>query len=70
MHLDTHEAVIREDVQLLKGRSCHMSALAGERLFVLGGFDGWESLNEVEALVQSKNKFEEWPKMDSRVKNG
>jgi hypothetical protein len=47
-----------------------MSALAGERLFVLGGFDGWESLNEVEALVQSKNKFEQWPKMDSRVKNG
>ena len=39
---------------------------------MLGGFDGWESLNSVEMLDLSKQKsnFEIQENMISRVKNG
>ena len=45
------------------------------KLYVLGGFDGWECLADVEVLdffnLNAENpKFEVLPKMMSRVKNG
>lgn len=62
---------------LNKERSCHASVYSEKlkRLYVFGGFDGWECLNEVEMLDLSeakkgKGNFTMLDKLPFRFKNG
>ena len=68
------EAKFISPIKLVKERSCHMSAYSQKqnRLYVMGGFDGYESLNEMEFvdLNEPEPKFEALPDMPSRIKNG
>jgi hypothetical protein len=61
-------------VMLNKERSCHMSAYSQKhhKLYVLGGFDGYDCLNSVEVLDCTKNSEFVAVKdpMPSRIKNG
>jgi len=68
------EFKVSDSIRLNKERSCHMSVYSEKqnKLYVLGGFDGWECLKEVEVVDLSVDtpKFEAIPDMESRVKNG
>lgn len=65
---------VESELKLLKERSCHMSAYNAKqkKLYVMGGFDGYESLHDVEVLDLSQpgSTFEALPKLPSRIKNG
>ncbi len=39
---------VHPSLKLIEGRSCHMSALIGSKLFVMGGFDGNSCLSSIE----------------------
>lgn len=66
--------VVEENLRLNKERSCHMSVFSEKerKLYVLGGFDGWECLKDVEMVDFNKDRavFEALPDMPCRVKNG
>ena len=61
---------------MIKERSCHVSAFSEKqrRLWIFGGFDGWECLNEVELLdlaaVKKGQGFQNIDKLPFRFKNG
>jgi hypothetical protein len=62
-----------EDYKMIRERSCFMMSRVGEsQVYVMGGFDGYESLREVERIDLSLEspKFEELKPMHSPVKNG
>ena len=55
-----------------KKRSCHMSAFnkSKNRMYIMGGFDGYECLNSMEMLDLNTNEMTTLERMPSRIKNG
>lgn len=66
---------LHQTLRLNHARSCHMSAIVGHNLFVLGGWDGLECLDSVEkaSLNAQAPAFELLPRRSGlldRIKNG
>lgn len=55
-----------------KERSCFMLTNIGSEIYVLGGYDGYECLREVEKIdiAEEEPKFIEMKKLSHPVKNG
>ena len=50
---------IHQSLKLNQARSCHMSALFGNTLYIMGGWNGFDCLNSIEKadLSQIEPKF-------------